>query len=138
MTEPTVHSLIELQRRLSQSKRPLLRYIGGLLASEVLDRRLAGLTDRQIGQLMTDEVGHDLDIVQPERTILRHATQRLFRSEAGSLEDEPPLRPPCPICGTEMIFNFGIDERDFLECTSLQCGNREYVPIYGASAKESE
>lgn len=133
MAEPTVRSLIELQRRLSQPQRPFMRYIGGLLAWGVLDRRLEALSDRQIAQLMTDEIGHELGIVQLERTILRQATQRLFRSEAGSLEEEPPLRPPCPLCSAKMIFNYGVDEPDFLQCTSLQCGNREYVPVCGAN-----
>jgi hypothetical protein len=134
--KPSVLRLIDIQRRLAASKSPFLRCIGTLLAAGVLHRRLADLTDKQVGQLLQDHVGRDLGITEPESTICCQATQRLFRSESGSLEEEPPLRPPCPRCGTEMIFNFGIDERDFLECTSLHCGNREYVPIYGAGTTE--
>lgn len=135
---PPIRSLIQIQRKISGVRHPFIRQLGTLLAAGALDRRLTELTDQQIGQLLQEQIERKLRPMQPERLILRQATQRLFRSEAGSLEAEPPLRPPCPLCGTEMIFNYGIDERDFLECTSLLCGNREYVPIYGSSTMESE
>ena len=133
---PSIRGLIHIQRKFSGVQHPFVRHFGTLLAAGALDRRLSELTDQQIGQLLQEQVERTLGPMQPERTILRQATQRLFRSEAGSLEEEAPLRPPCPICGAEMYFNFGVDERDFLECTSLRCGNREYVPIYGANTEE--
>jgi hypothetical protein len=71
------------------------------MVAGALDRHLDALSDRQVGQLMFDEVGNDLGIVQPEATICGQATKRLFRSEGGSLEEKPPLRPPCPICGND-------------------------------------
>jgi hypothetical protein len=73
--EPTVRGLIELQRRLVNSKNPFIRRIGTLLAAGALDRHLDALSDRQVGQLMFDHVGRDLGIVQPEATICYQATE---------------------------------------------------------------
>jgi len=125
--EKPVRRLIDLQRRLLQSKSPFVRRIGTLLAAGALDRHLAELSDKQIGELLRDDVGNDIGILQPEATICNQATWRLFRSELGSLEDELPLRSPCPLCGNDMLFQHGIDEPDFFECTCLSCGHREYV-----------
>jgi hypothetical protein len=43
------------------------------------------------------------------------------------LVEEPPLRPPCPVCGNDMLFHYGVDEPDFFECSSLGCEHREYA-----------
>jgi len=125
--EKPVRRLIDLQRRLLQSKSPFVRRIGTLLAAGALDRHLAELTDKQIGQLIFDEVGNDLGALQPEATICNQATRRLFRSDSGRLDEESPLRPPCPMCGNDMFFHYGIDEPDYFECTCLSCGHKEYV-----------
>ena len=120
--EKPIRRLIELQRRLLQSKSPFARRIGTLLAAGALNNHLAELDDHQIGQLLLDEVGSDLGILQPEATICHQATQRLFRSENGSLEeDESPKPEPlsCPNCGNEMLFHYGIDEPDFYQCATL-------------------
>jgi hypothetical protein len=134
--KPTIRGLIELQRRFCQSKSPFIRRIALLITAGALDRHLDALSDRQVGQLMSDNVGRDLGIVQPEATICSQATRRLFRSENGRLEEEPPLRPPCPKCGNEMLLHYGIDEADFLQCVYLGCGHKEYVPDQGTDAKE--
>ena len=125
--EKPVRRLIELQRRLLKSKNPFVRRIGILLAAGALNEHLSELDDHQIGELLLNEVGGDLGILQPEATICHQATRRLFRSELGSLEDELPLRPPCPLCGNDMLFQHGIDEPDFFECTCLSCGHKEYA-----------
>lgn len=125
--KPPVSRLIEMQRRLAESQNPFLRRIGVLWAAGVLDKYLTQLTDRQVGQLMFDHVGRDLGIAQPEAAICGQATQRLFRSENGRLEEEPPRRPPCPECGSEMLLHFGIDEPDFFQCVYLGCEYTEYV-----------
>jgi hypothetical protein len=125
-----IHKLIELQKRLRQSKSPFVRRVGMLLAAGVLDRHLDALSDRQVGQLMADNVGRDLGIVQPESTICHQATRRLFRSTNGSFTEEPSAhneRPSCPKCGNEMLLHYGIDEPDFYQCTFLGCGHKEYV-----------
>jgi len=126
--EKPVRRLIEVHRRLLQSKYPFVRRIGTLLAAGALDRHLAELSDKQIGQLLRDDVENDLGVLQPEATICNQATRRLFRSEHGSLVEEPPLRPPCPVCGNDMLFHYGVDEPDFFECSSLRCEHREYAP----------
>jgi hypothetical protein len=128
--QPTIRSLIDIQRRLAGSGNPIGR-IGALIAAGVLGRRLAALTDPQIGQLMIDEVDPDLGIAQPEQTICRQATQRLFRSPGGMLTEEDlqkqSQRTQCPLCGNDMLLHYGIDEPDFLECVRLDCGHREYL-----------
>lgn len=123
----SIRRLIELQRRLMASNNPFQRCVGTLLAAGVLDRHLDALSDRQVGQLMFDEVGNDLGIAQPEATICHQATRRLFRSEGGRLEEEPLLRSPCPRCGNEMLPHYGIDEPVFYQCVYLACGHKEYV-----------
>jgi hypothetical protein len=123
----SVRGLIELQRRLCQSKSPFVRRVGLLITAGALDRHLDALSDKQVGQLMFDHVGRDLGIAQPEAAICGQATQRLFRSENGRLEEEPPRRPPCPECGSEMLLHFGIDEPDFFQCVYLGCEYTEYV-----------
>ena len=130
--EKPIRRLIELQRRLLQSKSPFARRIGTLLAAGALNNHLAELDDHQIGQLLLDEVGGDLGILQPEATICHQATQRLFRSENGSLEeDESPKPEPlsCPNCGNEMLFHYGIDEPDFYQCVYLNCRHKLSVTL---------
>ena len=126
--EKPVRRLIELQRRLLKSKNPFVRRVGALLVAGALDNHLAELDDHQIGQLLRDDVGSDLGIFEPEAIICHQATRRLFRSEHGSLVEEPPLRPPCPVCGNDMLFHYGVDEPDFFECSSLRCEHKEYAP----------
>ncbi len=124
-SEPTISRLIEIQRRLTCSSNPFIRRFGPLLASAVLDSRLARLTDREVGQLVIDYVERDLGIGKPETTICRQATQRLFRSTGGSLEpEEIKERVGCPQCGSEMLLRINIEEPDALECSSLACGLR--------------
>jgi hypothetical protein len=123
-----VAALIEMQRRLLNSERPFARVVGTLFVAGLLKERLARLTDRQVGQLMLDLVWNQLGVLDPEMTICQHATQRLFRSSGGNLTAEEiemqEQRPACPMCGSEMVHNFGIDEPDYLECALLDCGLR--------------
>jgi ribosomal protein S27AE len=136
----SVRGLIALQKRLCQSKSPFVRRVGMLLAAGVLDRHLDALSDKQVGQLMFDHVGRDLGIVQPEATICNQATQRLFRSEIGCLEDDGKVQPDrasCPKCGNEALLHYRIDEPDFRQCVFLGCGHKEYVLSKEAKAGES-
>jgi hypothetical protein len=129
---PTIASLIDIQRRLADSKNPFLRCIGTLLAAGILDRHLALLSDRQVGQLIIDEVDCNLEMFQPEATICRQATQRLFRSPGGKLSAEDiekqQQRRRCPKCDGDMTFTVGIDKPDFWQCVSLACGYRMEEP----------
>jgi len=124
-----VTSLIEEQRELSNSLSPSERVVGTLLLAGTLNRRLAVLTDRQLGQLLADQVWDRLRLFSPEIVICEQSTKRLFRSSGGSLSTEDTerdeTRPRCPKCGTEMFFRYGIDEPDFLECALLTCRHRQ-------------
>jgi hypothetical protein len=110
--------LIKKQRELVDSDNPMKRLAGALLIPAVLAERLAGLADRQIGQLLLDEVSPCLSPFHPESVLCLHAVDRL----RGSPTEECPA---CPKCGSEMIRHIGIDEPDFLECVLLSCGHRE-------------
>jgi len=112
----TIRELIEEQRRRLGSGEPVERFAASMLIPAVLAERLAGLADRQVGQLLLDEVWPGLSPLAPESTICLHAADRL----RGSLKKSPG----CPKCGSEMIRHVGIDEPDFLECSLLRCGLR--------------
>ncbi len=75
----SIRGLIAKHRWLGRSRNRFLRGMANLIAARVLDRCLSELTDRQIGQLMIDEVGRDFGVFQPETTICQQATLRLFR-----------------------------------------------------------
>jgi hypothetical protein len=125
-----VASLIEEQRRLSNSQQPFERMVGSFLLADMLNHRLAALSDRQIGQLLADLVWDRLELFSPEVVICEHATQRLFRSFGGgfTVEDiEKQKHGACPRCGNEMLLHFGIDEPDFYECPVLACGHKELL-----------
>jgi len=125
-----VTDLIEAQRILSNSQQRFERVVGTLFFAGILKERLALLTDKQVGQLVSDVVSNQLGLLDPEMTICEHAAQRLFRSSGGDFtaEDIEREQPSCPKCGSEVIHNFGIDEPDFFECIVLHCGHRE--PAY--------
>jgi len=111
-----IGELIEEQRRRLRSGNPVERFAAAVLIPAVLADRLAGLADRQIGQLLLDEVWLGLGL-GPESAICLHAADRL----RGSRKEKYPA---CPKCGSEMIRHVGIDEPDFLECALLDCGLR--------------
>jgi hypothetical protein len=127
--EPSIWGLIEMQRRLARSKNHFIQRMGTLVSAGVLDRRLSELTDRQLGQLMFEKVGRDSTVFEPELMICNQATQRLFRSANGALDDgaSQPQHPPCPKCENEMLLHYGIEEPDFYECVSLTCGYKRAI-----------
>jgi hypothetical protein len=129
--KPTILALIDLLRRLAQSENKFLRGFGTLLAAGLLDRTLAELTDKQVGQLLCDFVERDLGLVLPETIVCRQASMRLFRSEGGSFPDEPLLRQPCPKCGNVMLPRYGIGEPDFRQCVSLACRYKIEEKLHG-------
>ncbi len=112
-----IRELIEEQRRRLRSGNPVERFAAAVLIPAVLADRLAGLADRQVGQLLLDQVWPGLSPLAPESTICLHAADRL----RGSPKEKCPA---CPKCGSEMIRHVGIDEPDFLECALLDCGLR--------------
>jgi hypothetical protein len=112
----TIAELIAEQRRRLGSGNPVERF-AAMLIPAALAERLAGLADRQVGQLLLDEVWPGLSPLAPESTICLHAADRL----RGSAKEKSPA---CPKCGSEVIRHIGIDEPDFLECSLLRCGVR--------------
>jgi hypothetical protein len=121
----TVADLIEIQRSFARAQSTSERVVGTLWAAGTLDKRLAQLTDPQIGQLLSNFVYDQLGIFEPEMTICKQATRRLFRSTAGKLTPEEAesvmQRNTCLKCGSEMLLHVGIDEPDFFECVRLSC-----------------
>jgi hypothetical protein len=113
----TIRELIEEQRKRLGSGNPVERFAAAMLIPAVLAERLAGLADRQVGQLLLDEVWPGLSPLAPESTICLHAAGRLL----GSPKEKCPA---CPKCGSEMIRHVGIEEPDYLECSLLRCGLR--------------
>jgi len=129
-----VHTLVESQRRLIDSKHPFEQVVAALWVGGTLKRRLAQLTDRQVGQLVWDYVLDQLTLFGPDATICQHATERLFRSAGGSWAEYDKSAmdedtPPCPACGSETIYHVGIDEPDFLLCGRADCEHKEPLGI---------
>jgi hypothetical protein len=116
----TIRELIKEQRRRLGSRSPVERFAAAMLIPAVLAERLAGLADRQVGQLLLDEVWPGLSPVAPESTICLHAADRL----RGLLKENCPT---CPKCGSESLLRLGIDEPDRFECVLLKCGHNWLV-----------
>ena len=114
-----IRELIEEQRRRLRSGNPVERFAAAVLIPAALADRLAGLADRQVGQLLLDEVWPRLGL-GPECTICLQAADRL----RGSPKEECPT---CPKCGSESLLRFGIDEPDRFECVLLKCGHKWLV-----------
>ena len=127
----TIRELIERQRRLARSRDIFEKVVVTLYRASVLGKRLAELTDREIGQLLVDVVGDRLTISGPETTICQQATLRLFRSPAGRLTtidvENSKQRTVCPRCANDMLLVLGIDEPDYRECVLVACGLR--IPV---------
>ena len=131
-----VHALIAAQRRLMNSNHPFEQVVGTLWVAGTLKRRLAQLTDRQVGQLVWDHVLDELTLFGPDAAICEHAVRRLFRSEGGSWTDNDKSvmdeeTPPCLACGSETVHHIGIDEPDFLLCACADSGHKEFLGISG-------
>jgi hypothetical protein len=123
--------LIERQRKLGESPRPIDRLRAVVLGGTLSDR-LNELSDRQIGQLLFDFCWPELYVDGPELIICTHAIDRLRRSTGGVFTKEEAhenLRPQpvCPKCGNEMFLHYGIDEPDFWLCDYVSCRHKRYV-----------
>lgn len=74
-----LHELIEANRKLTQSPEPYEQVVGSLCVAGILTKRLARLSDTEIGQLLSDYVWSELTLFSPEMAILEEGIQRLFR-----------------------------------------------------------
>ena len=124
--------LIERQRKLGESRRPIDRLRAVVLGGALSDR-LNELSDRQIGQLLFDFCWSELYVDGPELTIVTQAIDRLRRSTGGVVtneeaQDNLKQQPVCPKCGNEMFLHYGIDEPDFWLCDYAACRHKRYVP----------
>jgi hypothetical protein len=123
----SIHDLIAMQHLLAQSGEKYEQVMCRLWVVGTLRARLKHLTDRQCGQLLFDYVWNDLRYFSPAMAICEEAKRRLMRSEVGgpeSAQEFLPIPTDCPKCGMEMIFSYGIEEPDFLECLSTNCKYR--------------
>ena len=82
----TIRELMDEQRRRMSSSNPLERFAAVLLIPNELRKRLNSLNDREIGQLLDDEVGARLNVLGPESTICDVAVTRLRRGVNVSRE----------------------------------------------------
>lgn len=64
---------------------PAERFAAALLIPGVLTERLRDFSDLNLGQLLEDEVGSNLNLLAPESTICLVATDRLRRPTKGEL-----------------------------------------------------
>lgn len=129
----TIAELIENQRRRLNSRNPVERLAAALLIPGVLRKRLNHLRDRQIGQLLLDEVWSKLNLWGPESTVCLEAADRLRGLKPGELAK----RLACPKCGNEMLLHYGVDEPDFFECVLLKCGHKRRVANDNVPGTES-
>jgi len=120
--------LIERQRKLGESPRPIDR-LRAVALGDALRDRLNELSDRQIGQLLFDFCWRELYVDGPELIIVTQAIDRLRRSTGGSFTNEEAQenlmqQPVCPKCGNEMFLHYGIDEPDFWRCDYVGCRHK--------------
>jgi hypothetical protein len=85
-----IRVLIEKQRDLSSSTDVVKRF-RTLWIIAMLEERLAGCTDREIGELM-DVVLERFGIFEPEMAISEHARRRLLRSAGVGVQSESTNR----------------------------------------------
>jgi hypothetical protein len=124
--EQTIRDIIGAQNRRLKSGNLRERAVDSLFGYCELGRRLPGLTDRQVGQLVFDFVLDDLVLVSPAMSLSMEASERLFRSSAGARTtarfNVPGQLPICPRCGEEMMRYVGLGQSDYRQCVSLKCG----------------
>jgi hypothetical protein len=85
------------------------------------------MTDRQVGQLVWNDVLDEVPMACRAWGIAAEAAERLFRSKAGTRLPEEVLNdinnlPECSLCGGEMLHFIGLGEPDFKRCE--RCGSK--------------
>ncbi len=83
-----LQALIEAHRRAAHSDGLFDRFLECILLAEKLKKRLGGLTDRKIAELLDAVVCDSLQAFSPEIVICEQAAARLFRSPAGSFTEQ--------------------------------------------------
>lgn len=95
--------------------------IGEVAALGRVQQSLESLTDRQIGQLVWNDVLEEVPMVSRAWGIASEAAERLFRSTTGARYPEEALNhierlPDCPLCGSPMLRFIGFGEPDYKKC----------------------
>jgi hypothetical protein len=104
--EISVDVLIEEHRSLAHAKNPFERVVGSLCIGAILKKQLTGLPNSAIGQLMTDHIWCQLNLLGPESVIVEIASERLLESaiatasKAASVEKRETSLV-CPKCRAE-------------------------------------
>jgi hypothetical protein len=75
-----LQAVISEYAKLTNSPEPYERVVGALCVTGILTKRLAQLSDREIGQLVSDYVLTELPWSSPQMAICEEAAQRLSRS----------------------------------------------------------
>ena len=75
-----LHAVITEYAKLTNSPEAYERVVGSLCVAGILTHRLALLSDREIGQLVSDYVWTELPWSSPQMAICEEAAQRLIRS----------------------------------------------------------
>ena len=83
----STHHLIERQRKLGESPRPL-DHLYAVAVGGALSDRLNEMSDRQIGQLLFDFCWAECYFNSPELIIVTQAIDRLRRSTGGVITNE--------------------------------------------------
>ena len=81
--ETSVEGLIEEQRRLARSRKPIEQVVGSLCVAALLKERLAALPNRTISQLLSDQIWSQMNLLGPESVIVEIASERLLGSAIG-------------------------------------------------------
>ena len=92
--EISLEVLIEQQRTLAHSSKPIERVVGSLCVAAILKRKLVVLPNSTISQLMTDQIWSQLNLLEPESVIVEIASERLVEKREASLV--------CPKCNAEL------------------------------------
>jgi hypothetical protein len=92
--EISVEVIIEEQRRLARSPNLIERVLGSLCIGAILKERLVGSPNSTIGQLLTDHIWSQLNLLGPESVIVEIASKRLDEKYGASLV--------CPECGAQL------------------------------------
>jgi hypothetical protein len=79
----TIRELIEEQRRRLGSANPAERLAAALLIPSELTKRLSKLDDREIGDILDEQIGANLSVFGPESTVCDAAVKRLRRRIKG-------------------------------------------------------
>lgn len=75
-----LHAVITEYAKLTTSNEPYERVVGSLCVAGILTKHLAQLSDKEIGQLVSDYIWTELPWSSPQMCICEEAARRLLRT----------------------------------------------------------